>query len=204
MAAIDTVIFDVGNVLIRGDMYALFRDYFETDAAIAAFLEETGLQAENIEFDRGKPFAVGVAELSARFPHHARALHAFDTRWTNCLGGAIDGTVAVLRDLQRAGVTTHAITNFSAEKFPVACRLFPFLLTFEETIVSGSVKLLKPDPAIFKLLLDRRNIAPASAVFIDDSAANIVTARALGLHAVHVTAGTDVRASLQALGVRGV
>jgi 2-haloacid dehalogenase len=204
MVAVDTVIFDVGNVLIRWDMHNLYRQLFENDAAIASFLDETGLVAENLEFDRGKRFAVGLGELAARFPHHAAALNAFDPRWTDCLDGAIEENVAVLEDLQRAGVPTHAITNFSTEKFPVACRMFPFLTTFDETIVSGAVQLIKPDPAIYRLLLERRNIDPVRAVFIDDSAANIATARSLGLHGIHCTSDTDVRVSLQALGVRGV
>jgi 2-haloacid dehalogenase len=204
MAGIDTVIFDVGNVLIRWDIHNLYRKLFEDNAAVAAFLDETGLVAENLEFDRGKPFAVGLGELAARFPHRAVALNAFDPRWADCLDGAIEENVAVLDDLQRAGVATYAITNFSAEKFPIAARLFPFLTTFDETIVSGAVRLIKPDPAIYRLLLERRNIDPSRAVFIDDSAANIATAKSLGLHGIHCVAGTDVRAGLQALGVKGV
>lgn len=204
MAAIDTVIFDIGNVLIRWDMYNLYRRLFDGDAAIAAFLDETGLAAENIKFDAGTPFSQGTQALAARFPHHAEAILAFDQRWTDCLAGAIDDNVAVLSDLRRGGTTVHAITNFSAEKFPVACRLFPFLTSFDETIVSGLVKLIKPDPAIYRLLLARRNIDPARAVFIDDSTANIATAKALGLNTVHFVDGVDLRQSLRGMGVSGL
>ena len=204
MATVDTVIFDIGNVLIRWDMHNLYRRIFATDAEIAAFLSETGLEAENIKFDAGKSFAVGTAELATKFPHHADALLAFDARWTECLDGAVASNVAVLADLQRAGTTVHAITNFSAEKFPIACRIFPFLTTFDETVVSGAVKLIKPDPAIYRVLLDRRDIDPARAVFIDDSAANIATAQSLGLHTVHFVGDVDVRRSLLSLGVPGL
>ncbi len=204
MANVDTVIFDIGNVLIRWDMRNLYRRLFKTDGEIADFLDETGIEAENEKFDAGKPFATGTAELAARFPHHREALLAFDSRWADCLDGAIAENVAVLAGLQKAGTTVHAITNFSAEKFPVACRMFPFLMTFEETIVSGAVKLVKPDPAIYRMLIERRKIDPARAVFIDDSAANIATARSLGLNAIHFAGDADVRRSLQALGVAGV
>jgi 2-haloacid dehalogenase len=204
VAIVDTVIFDIGNVLIRWDMHNLYRRIFKDDAAIKAFLIETGLAAENIKFDAGKSFATGTAELVEKFPHHGDALMAFDSRWADCLDGAIEENVAVLADLKKAGTAVHAITNFSAEKFPVACQMFPFLTTFDETIVSGAVKMIKPDPAIYRLLLDRRKIDPASAVFIDDSAANIATAQSLGLHAIHFTGTQNVRSSLQALGVPGV
>lgn len=204
MAIVDTVIFDIGNVLIRWDMHNLYRRIFSDDAAIKVFLAETSLEAENLRFDAGKSFATGTAELARKFPQHSDALMAFDSRWTDCLDGAIEANVAVLADLKQAGTTVHAITNFSHEKFSIACRMFPFLATFDDTIVSGVVKLIKPDPAIYRLLLDRRNIDPARAVFIDDSAANVATAHSLGLHVIHFTGDTDVRSSLQALGVPGI
>lgn len=204
---IDTVIFDIGNVLIRWDMHNLFRRMFDDDGAIAAFLAETRLvEINHHQFDAGQPYTAGIEAMVARHPRHAEALRAFDSRWTECLDGAIEANVAVLRDLQQAGVTTHAISNFSVEKFPVACRLFPFLTTFDETIVSGAVKLVKPDPAIFRLLLDKRRIDPARAVFIDDTAVNIAIARSLSLETVHYveSAGVDLRERLRALGVAGL
>lgn len=206
MTTIDTVIFDIGNVLIRWDMHNLYRRMFPDDAAIAGFLEETGIAVENHhKLDAGQSFATVTTALAARFPHHAEPILALDKRWTDCLDGAIDENVAVLADLRRAGTTVHAITNFSAEKFPIACRLFPFLTTFDATIVSGAVKLIKPDPAIFRLLLDQRDIDPARAVFIDNSAPNIATARGLGLNTVHFIEGEiDLRADLRRLGVVGL
>lgn len=205
MATIDTVIFDIGNVLIRWDMRNLYRKLFSDDAAVADFIEETGLTAENLEFDRGKPFATGLSELVARFPHHQVALSAFDARWAECLDGAIEANVKVLRDLQAAGVPVHAITNFSAEKFPIACEIFPFLRSFDDIVVSGAVGLIKPDPAIYRVLFERQAINPRRAVFIDDSAANIATAGRLGLHTVHFRdENVDLRVALRQLGLVGV
>jgi 2-haloacid dehalogenase len=204
VASIDTVIFDIGNVLIRWDMHNLYRRVFDEDTKIKDFLTETGLELENRKFDEGKPFAIGTAELSTKFPHHHEALNAFDIRWADCLDGAIEENVAVLADLKKAGTSVYAITNFSAEKFPIACRMFPFLTTFDDAIVSGEVKLIKPDPAIYRLLLDRHSLDPSRAVFIDDSAANIATAASLGLRTVHFAGDANVRQSLQTLGVPGV
>jgi len=142
--------------------------------------------------------------LEACGPHDAGARGPRPYGRSRMLAGAIEDNVAVLKDLQQAGTATHAITNFSAEKFPIACRMFPFLTTFDATIVSGAVRMIKPDPAIFQLLLDKRDIEPSRAVLIDDSAANIGAARDLGLNTVHFIDGVDLRRSLQGLGVRGV
>ena len=208
MSTIDTVIFDIGNVLIRWEMHNLYRRLFADETAMRAFLDETRLaEVNHHQLDAGaQTFAEATGALAKRFPAYRDALLAFDTRWEDCLAGPIEANVAVLRDLKAAGVPTHAITNFSEEKFDVACRLFPFLTTFDETIVSGAVKLVKPDAAIFRVLFDRRGIDPARTVFIDDSAANIATAKALGLNTVHFVeaTGIDLRRELVAMGVAGI
>ncbi len=182
---IDNVIFDIGKVLIRWEPEKLYRTMFRDDAEVAAFLDETGLLVQNVEFDRGKPFADGIAELVARHPHHADALQAFDSRWIETLNGPIPEAVDILAALRKAGVPTYAITNFSRGKFELALDEFPFLDRFDDIIVSADVKLVKPDPKIFRLLIERQELDPARTLFIDDSAKNIATAQDLGL-AVHL------------------
>jgi 2-haloacid dehalogenase len=201
MAAIDNVVFDIGKVLIRWEPMKLYRRMFPDDAAIGAFLEETGLLTRNIEFDRGEPFADGLADLAARHPHHAAPLRAFDERWTETLDGDIPETVALLEGLRQAGVPTYAITNFSREKFDVALDLFPYLDRFEDIIVSADVRLIKPDPEIFQLLIRRQELDPARCLFIDDSAKNIAAARGLGLVSHHYTAPEPLYAECRALGL---
>ena len=173
---IDNVIFDIGNVLIGWYPERLYRKLFADDAAMHGFYAETGLLIRNIEFDRGEPFATGLAELAARHPHHADALWAFDRRWGEMIAGEIPGTVGVLTQLRAAGVPNYAITNFSREKFDVALAMFPFLRGFDDIVVSADVKMVKPDPEIFELLLKRRALEPARTLFIDDNAGNIETA----------------------------
>jgi 2-haloacid dehalogenase len=203
MRQVDTVVFDVGNVLIRWDVHNLYRKMFPNDAAIAAFLEQTKLLVRNhYEFDKGEPFAEGLADLARQFPHHAKPLAAFDERWAECLNGAINGNVTLLRDLKAAGVPVHAITNFNEAKFREAQTIFPFLNEFDETIVSGIEQLIKPEPEIFQVLLARRGLIASQCVFIDDSAANIATAKELGFKTVHYAEGhTDVRSVFQSLGL---
>ena len=178
---IDAVIFDIGKVLIRWEPEKLYRTFFRSDAEIAAFLDETGLLARNIDFDRGEPFADGIAGLARRFPQYAEAIRAFDTRWIETLNGEIPESVGILTALRKARIPNFAITNFSREKFNVALPLYPMLGQFDDIVVSADVRLIKPDPAIFRLLIDRQNLDPARTLFIDDSAKNISAARELGL-----------------------
>jgi 2-haloacid dehalogenase len=199
---ITAVVFDIGNVLIRWDPRHLYRKMGLDTAASAAMMAETGIVDMNIEFDRGKPFAEGIAELVSRFPHHRTALEAWNTRWVDMLDGAIDANVALLADLRRTGLPVYGLSNFSREKFDVARGLFPFLDTFDHLVVSADVRLVKPDRAIFDHLIAATGCVPAASVFIDDTAANIATAQALGFQTVHVaTEAVSVRAHLARLGV---
>jgi 2-haloacid dehalogenase len=201
-AKVNTVVFDIGNVLIRWDVHNLYRRMFAHDAAIKQFLDETGLIERNHEFDRGEHFADGLADLTERFPHHAAPLAAFDARWHDCLNGAVDANVALLRECRAAGVPVHAITNFNQHKFRYAQQLFPFLTEFDEIVVSGDERLIKPDPAIFHVLLQRRGLDARDCLFIDDSAANIATAQDLGFKTVHFIEGrTDARTAFRGFGL---
>jgi len=201
MSRIDNVIFDIGNVLIRWYPEKLYRQYFADDAAMHAFYAETGLLTRNIELDRGEPFAVGLADLVHKHPHHAAPLRAFDTRWPEMLDGDIPESVAILHDLRAAKVPNYAITNFSREKFDVALEMFPYLKGFDDIVVSADVGLVKPDPEIFRVLLDRRRLDPTRCLFIDDMAANIEAARALGLVTHHFADPAALRRAMQGLGL---
>jgi 2-haloacid dehalogenase len=199
---IEAVVFDIGNVLIRWDPRNLYRRMGLDDAASARMMAETGIVAMNHEFDRGKPFAEGIAELVGRHPRYATYLEAWDRRWTEMLDGAIDGNVALMADVRRAGLPLYGLSNFSREKFDIARGLFPFLDRFDHLVVSADVRLIKPDREIFDHLVAATGCNPATSVFIDDSAPNIATARALGFHTIHVeTEQVPVRERLQTLGV---
>jgi HAD superfamily hydrolase (TIGR01509 family) len=178
---IGTVVFDVGRVLLQWDPLFLYRKLFPDDAAAQAFLAETGLMQMHARFDGGRPFADGLAELAARFPHHEAALRAWDDRWEETIPGAIDGTVELLEELHARGVALYALTNYSAEKFPTARTRFPFFARFRDIVVSGEEGMIKPDARIYRLLLQRTGSAAANTLFIDDSAANIAAADAHGI-----------------------
>ncbi len=196
------VIFDVGNVLIRWDVHRLYRQFLPDAAAVDAFLAEIDFHAWNLELDRGADWDEAVAAHSALHPHRAELIAAFHRRWDETIPGAIDGTVAILDDLAAAGVALYAITNFSGPKWELTVARFPFLGTaFRDVVVSGRERLLKPDPAIFRLCLERNGLDAAGCVFVDDSPKNIAAAAALGLDAVLFTDPEALRADLARRGL---
>lgn len=199
---IDSVVFDIGNVLIRWDPKNLYRQMGYSDARTDAIMVETRLpEINHSELDAGAPYGETCERLAANFPQHAEFILAFHTGWPQMLGGAITENVTIQAELRQAGMPVHAISNFSREKFEIARVEFPFLDHFDELVVSGDVGMVKPDAAIFKLLIERSGIAPARSIFIDDSAANIATAQELGFLTVHFAEGrTDLRRELKALG----
>lgn len=203
MSTIDTVVFDIGNVLIRWDPCNLYRRMGYADAATAAILAETRLLEINHRvLDAGGPIRTTLDALASRFPQHAAFLDAFDTRWAEMLGSPIEASFATKARLRRSGVPVHAISNFHRQNFDVAQALFPALGEFDELILSGDVGLVKPDADIFELLVQRRKLDPARTVFIDDSAQNIATARQLGFATIHFTDGrTDLEGELLRLGL---
>ncbi len=201
--AVDCVVFDIGNVLLRWDPRHLYRRMGYDDAAIAAVFAETDLaQVNHRQLDGGAPNAETLTENARQFPRHRAFFEAWDTRWIEMLDGAIEANVALLADLRAAAVPVHALSNFSAVKFEVTRALFPFLDTFDTRVISADIGLVKPDREIFEYLTAAAHLDPARAVFIDDSAANIAAARAFGFHTVHYTSeAVDARAALRGLGL---
>lgn len=196
-----TVVFDLGGVLIDWNPCYAYRQMGGTEAEIEHFLAHVASSDWNRQFDEGRPYADGIAERKALFPEHAEWLDAWRSRWPDMLGGPIEGTVAILRELRDADVPLYALTNWSAETFPIARKRFEFLSWFRGILVSGEVGKAKPDPAIFQHLTDDFGIHPADAVFIDDSVPNVETARRLGYHAVAFTTPDTLRADLARLGL---
>lgn len=193
-------VFDIGNVLLDWDPRHLYRKVFDDHGRMEQFLTEVCTPAWNIEQDRGRLFRDAVAELVTVHPHLEAEIRAFDERWIETVSGTIQGSVDLLAELQGKGVPTYAITNFSAEKFADAQRVWPFLGSFIDVIVSGEHRVLKPDPAIYRLLLDGNGLAAEACVFIDDSPKNVVGAQAVGMHAVHFSGPDKLRADLRGLG----
>ena len=201
MRAIDTVIFDIGNVLIPWDPRWLLRKLLPDETALERFMSETGFIQWNAQHDAGQAFAQGIEKQGAAFPHYRHLFQAYFERWEETIAPPIQGCVSLARKLRTAGYRTLALTNFSAETFPRAIRLNPFLSEFEGIVVSGEEEMMKPETAIYTLLCDRYAIQPARAVFIDDSLHNVEGARHIGMHAVHFKTVEQLHEDLHALGI---
>jgi len=188
-----TVVFDVGNVLIRWDPRILYAQIFPDPDEMAWFMTNVVTAAWNLELDRGRSYADSIAELVDRHPEWENEIRAYDLRWHEMVPGEIVENVTVLETLRQRGVPNYAITNYSREKWAESLVRFPFLGGFQDAVVSGHERVVKPDSAIYRILLERNGLAARDCVFIDDNAANIEAARQLGFSVIHY--GPDVQLS---------
>jgi 2-haloacid dehalogenase len=190
------VVFDLGGVLIDWDPRHLYRKLIDDEARMEWFLAEVCHPAWNLEQDRGRTFAEAIEEAAARHPGERPLIEAYHQRWGEMMAGPIADAVALLETLRSAGYEVHALTNWSAETFPIARQRFAFLDGFETILVSGEERLVKPDPAIFHLLLERIGHPAERCIYIDDSAKNVSAATRLGFDAIHFQGAEELRVAL--------
>ena len=198
----DAVVFDLGGVLIDWDPRYLYRSLFDGDEeGMERFLADVTTPQWNLQQDGGRTWREAVDVLSAQFPAHRELIAAYDERWEEMLGGAIESTVVILADLRQAGMRLAALSNWSAEKFPIARRRYPFLEWFETIVISGEVGMAKPDPRLYRHLLDVTGFNPRRTIFIDDSTANVQAAAKLGMTAIEFRDPAALRTRLERLSV---
>jgi 2-haloacid dehalogenase len=195
------VVFDLGGVLIDWNPRYLYRKLFDDEAAMERFLADVVSPEWNGQQDSGRTWAEAVEVLSREHPEQRDLIAAYWLRWQETLGDAIAPTVAILEELRGAGVRLYALSNWSAETFPVARPRYPFLDWFDGIVISGEEKVAKPDPAIFQHLLDRYGLDPATTVFIDDSEANVRAAAAEGITSRRFVNAATLRNDLRRLGL---
>lgn len=201
----DAVVFDLGGVLIDWNPRRLYRPMFDGDeVAMERFLAEVCSPAWNLDLDAGQPWRAAIETLAASHPDQRDLIVAYDERWPEMLGGPIEATVEVLADLRDTGIRLAALSNWSAEKFPIARERYRFLDWFETIVISGEVGLCKPDPRIYRLLLDRTGLDAASTVFVDDAPANVSAATEAGMTALAFRDAATLRSDLAALGLLAV
>jgi phosphinothricin acetyltransferase len=196
-----TVVFDLGGVLIDWSSRRLYRGLIDDPAELDRFFTEVCTPEWHRASDRGRSVADGVAELVAAHPREAALIEVFDTRWQDMFGGELPASVDVVRELRAAGVRLLGLTNWPAEKFPAARAAFPVLGELEGIVVSGEEGIAKPDREIFDRLLQRYGVDPATAVYVDDRAENVETARGLGLAGVQFETADALRRDLAGLGL---
>ena len=188
----DTVVFDIGGVLIDWQPHLAWADEMDT-ATAQAFMERIAFDKLNLACDAGATFALAASQISD--PKDAARLG----RYTRTVQHKITETWGILYALKDAGVAIHAITNWSAETWPEGCKAHPELLeVFDTTVVSGEVGVIKPSTEIYALLCHRANVAPERCVFIDDGLHNCIGARAAGMDAIHFKGPDALRKDLSA------
>lgn len=203
-SSVDTVVFDLGGVLIDWDPRRLYRTIFtgpQDEAQMERFLADVCTPEWNAEQDRGRTLAEATATLVAKHPDQAELIEAYYGRWDEMLGQPIEGTVRVAQALKRGGLRLVALSNWSAETFPRARLRMAFLDEFDGVLISGAVGLIKPDPEIFELVATRHSIDPARAVFVDDSPKNVAAAAEAGFDAIEFQSPDQLR---RELAVRGL
>jgi 2-haloacid dehalogenase len=195
------VVFDFGNVLLHWDPRIVYDTIFRTTAEVDDFLTRVLPPAWNLEQDRGRSWKEAEDSQIALFPKYATEIRAFRARWREMVPYPIGGTVHILEQLKAAKVPLYGITNFASDTLVEAKTIYPFLAhSFIDIVVSGDEKLLKPDPAIYQVLLRRQKLDAADCVFIDDSPANVEAAAKLGFHALHFTTPEAFAGDLRKLG----
>lgn len=200
-SSIRAIVFDFGGVLIDWDPRYLYRKLFEDDDAIEQFLVESEFVAWNYEQDKGRTFDEGVAEHSKKFPQHAALLRAYNERYLETVGGEIAGTVEILYALKRAGYPLYGLSNWAMEKFLPVRERYALFDVFDAYVISSEVKMAKPDPRIFTLLLEKIGRRAEECLFIDDAEKNIAVARELNFQTIHFQSPEQLARELRALGI---
>ena len=197
---IHALIFDFGNVLLEWNPRHVYRRFFaEDEEAMEKFLQEVSFMEWNALQDKGRSFAEGVAELSRQFPHYSELIQAYPDNWRDSIGGSFTGTVDILRRLKKAGYSLYGLSNWSAETFPIAREKYDFFNLLDDIILSGEVGMIKPEPGIYELTLQRVGRPAHECLFIDDAAANIEQAKKMGFNTILFESAEQLEQELKRL-----
>jgi len=197
MAKINSIVFDLGNVLIDWNPRYLYRKLLPSETEIEWFLENICNDDWNKKHDEGQNFRVGIKKLSNIYPKYSELIKNWFDRWEEMLGGPLEETVEILAELKKNEIQLYILSNWSAETYPKAEAMYDFLHWFDGKIISGEVGKIKPDPEIFHILTKKFNLNPENSIFIDDKLVNIKAANLLGFHGIHFQNATLLRNDLK-------
>lgn len=195
-----SIVFDFGGVLIDWNPVYLYQRVFENESDMLHFLENVCRPDWNIMQDAGRPLDEATRLLQAEYPEYHDEIALFYGKWEEMLGGTIDENVKLIKPLKEK-YNMYGLTNWSAETLPIARERYDFFEDLQGIVVSGEEKLIKPDPAIYKVLLERYELNPEETLFIDDNAANIETARQMGFQTMHYTGEENLETWLKERGI---
>lgn len=199
---VKNIIFDLGGVLIDWNPRYLYREVFKSEEEMEYFLQYVCSPEWNSRLDAGLPFEQAVAERSQEFPHYSREIRLYHIEWEKMLKGEISPMVELFRRFRaQREFRIYALTNWSSETFPLAQRRFSFLGEFDGILVSGAEKMIKPNPKIFQLLLERFQLEAESCLYLDDNLENVRAATELGFLALHFHDAFTFKNQLRQLGL---
>lgn len=202
MKRFDTIIFDLGGVLIDWNPEYLYSTIFTNPEEMRWFFTNITTSDWNEEQDAGRSLAEATEDLVKKFPAHEANIRAYYGRWEEMLKGPIHETVEIFRYLKfNTDYKLYALTNWSSETFPRALELYDFLHWFDGKLVSGNEKMRKPFKEIYELLINRFSIDPTTAIYTDDNLRNLPPAQELGIHTIHFQSPAQFKSELQELGV---
>ncbi|MFT5329882.1 MAG: 2-haloacid dehalogenase [Parasphingorhabdus sp.] len=201
ISKIDTVIFDIGNVLYRWDLRRLFAKLIDDPEELDWFLAHVVTPEWHFQHDAGRAFADMVAERSREFPEYRDHITAYSERFPETIPGPVEGMLDLVRALASRGVPLFAISNFGAESWAQFRPSAPIFGIFSDIVISGEEKLIKPDAAIFELALKRFDRRADQCLFIDDRRENIEAGQAVGLAGHHFKDSRQLERELKALGL---
>lgn len=193
--------FDLGGVLIDWDPRYLYRKIFASEEEMDAFLATVATPEWHIEQDRGRTMEEATALLLGQYPQYGSEIEAFYGRWEEMFGEPMQESVRVLRDVRGLGLPLYALTNWSAEDFPLARQRWEFLNWFDDIVVSGEERAIKPDKELYDVLVKRTGLDPVTTAFIDDRRVNVRAAQDLGFIGIEFQDPTQLRKELVRLGV---
>jgi 2-haloacid dehalogenase len=202
MTTIHTLVFDLGGVLIDWNPDYLYNKIIPDEKERKWFLSTICTPDWNEEQDAGRSLREATECLVEKYPEYEAAIRAYYDRWTEMLGGPIHETLEIFRELKfHTHLKLYALTNWSAETFPVALEEYDFLHWFDGRLVSGEEKMRKPFPEIYRLLIERFGIEPEKAIYVDDNIRNVLPARELGFIGIHFRTPELFREELKGLGL---
>ena len=199
---IQAILFDFGNVLLEWNPRHVYRRYFpNNEEGMEQFLQEVNFMDWNAQLDKGRSFTEGVALLSRQFPHRADLIQAYHEHWEKSIGKHFQGTVEIMKRLKQSGYQVYGLSNWSAETFPIVRDRYDFFGLLDDIVISGEVGAIKPEPEIFKIMLERIGKPAEQCLFIDDSLANIEQAHKMGFATIHFESSDQLEREMHKLGL---
>ena len=179
-------LFDLGGVFFDWNPKYFFKSIFSSNEELNYFLTHVCNNEWNIKQDAGKLIKDAENDLINKFPQYSKEIKMYYSNHRKMIKGTFKSSIDQFLELKTRDYLCYVLSNWSAETFKGMEEDYPFLQSFDGIIISGEVKLAKPDKLIFELAISRFNLEPEETIFIDDNLDNIQTAKSLNFKTIHL------------------